>query len=263
MSGVVLIPVVVYVVLYLGAPWLLAVSTLITFLALSELNGLGLHKKRDGAFDLIGAVTGAVCVPLVFYCGMEAIVPALVGLVFLYLFYGLLSKRGLVDASMDASHKVLGIAYLALPLSFLTILAEFEQGRLWLLFLLVVIWSNDTFAYFIGKNLGKHKLAPVISPRKTIEGAVGGIIGGALVGIVFVHFTGLSARLVETAAITVVIGLVAMIGDLAESLIKRAANVKDSGTIIPGHGGVLDRIDSLIFPVPLLYFYLLMRAFYA
>lgn len=263
LSGVVLIPVVVYIVLYLGAPWLLAVSTLIAFLALTELNGLGLHKKRDGAFDLLGAATGAACVPLVFFCGMEAIAPALVALVFLYLLYGLLGKREISDASLDASHKVLGIAYLSLPLSFLTLLAEFEQGRLWLLFLLVVIWSNDTFAYFIGKNLGKHKLAPEVSPKKTLEGAIGGIIGGALVGMVFVHFTGLSAGLLETAAITMVIGLVAMAGDLAESLIKRAANVKDSGTIIPGHGGVLDRIDSLIFPVPLLYFYLFLRAFYA
>ena len=263
MSGVVLIPVVVYVVLYLGPLWILAVSTLITLLALTELNGLGLHKKRDGAFDLLGALTGAACVPLVFFCGMEAFLPALAGLVFFYLFYGLLSSRELSESSLDASHKVLGIAYLALPLSFLTLLAEFEQGRFWLLFLLVVIWSNDTFAYFIGRKFGRHKLAPVISPKKTVEGAIGGILGGAAVGLVFVHFIALASAPVETVAITIVIGLVAMAGDLAESLIKRAANVKDSGTIIPGHGGVLDRIDSLIFTVPLLYYYLVLKAFYA
>jgi len=263
LSGVVLIPVVIYLVLYMGPLWIVAVSTLIAFLALTELNGLGLHRKRDGAFDLLGALTGSSCVPAVFFFGMEAFLPLLAALVFLYFLYGILCKRELADSSLDASHKVLGVAYLGLPLAFLPLLADLEQGRWWLLFLLVVIWSNDTFAYFVGKKFGRHRLAPEVSPKKSIEGAVGGIAGGALAGAVFVHFAGLQAGLVETIAMTIVIGLVAMAGDLAESVIKRAAGVKDSGTIIPGHGGVLDRIDSLIFPVPLLFCYLVIRAFYA
>lgn len=258
-----LIPIVVYIVLFTPPYLILAVSTILTFLALLEFHGLGLHKKRDAAFDLLGALTGASVVPLLFFCGLESFLPALVGLVFIYYFYGLLSKRELSESSLDISHKVLGLAYLSLPLSFLTPLAEFEQGRLWLLFLLVVIWSNDTFAYFTGRKFGKHKLAPVISPKKSVEGAVGGIAGGAVVGLLFVYFTGMDSSLLNTIAITIVAGLVAMAGDLAESLLKRGAGVKDSGTIIPGHGGVLDRIDSLIFPIPLLYYYLVLKAFYA
>lgn len=262
MSGVVLIPIVVYIVLFAPQYWILAVSTILTFLALLEFNGLGLHKKRDAAFDLLGAASGAAVVPLLFFC-LEAFLPALASLVFIFFLYGLLSKRELSESSLDLSHKVLGLAYLSLPLSFLTPLAEFEQGRFWLLFLLVVIWSNDTFAYFAGRKLGRHKLAPVISPKKTVEGAVAGVAGGAAVGLVFVHFTGMDSSPLNTIAITVVVGIVAMAGDLAESLLKRGAGVKDSGTIIPGHGGVLDRIDSLIFPIPLLYYYLVLRAFYA
>lgn len=263
MSGVVLIPIVVYIVLFSPPYWILAVSTILTFLALLEFNGLGLHKKRDAAFDLIGALSGASVVPLLYFCGLEAFLPALASLVFIYFLYGLLTKRELAEASLDLSHKVLGVAYLSLPLSFLAPLAEFQEGRFWLLFLLVVIWSNDTFAYFIGRKLGKHKLAPVISPKKSVEGAVAGIIGGAVVGLAFVHFTSMDSAPLNTIAITVVVGLVAIAGDLAESLLKRGAGVKDSGTIIPGHGGVLDRIDSLIFPVPLLYYYLVLWAFYA
>ena len=263
MSGVVLIPIVVYIVLFTPPYWILAVSTILTFLALLEFSGLGLHKKRDAAFDLVGAFSGAFVVPLLFFCGLEAFLPALAGLVFVFYLYGLLSKRELTEASLDLSHKVLGLAYLALPLSFLALLAEFEQGRFWLLFLLVVIWSNDTFAYLFGRKLGRHKLARVISPKKTVEGAIAGVAGGAAVGLVFVHFTGMDSAPLNTVAITVVVGLVAMAGDLAESLLKRGAGVKDSGTIIPGHGGVLDRIDSLIFPIPLLYYYLVLRAFYA
>jgi phosphatidate cytidylyltransferase len=259
----VLIPVVAYIVLYAHSAWILAVSTILTFLALLEFNGLGLHKKRDAAFDLVGAATGALIVPLLFFCALEAFLPALICLVFLFYLYGLLSKRELSESSLDISHKVLGLAYLSLPLSFLTPLAEFEQGRFWLMLLLVVIWSNDTFAYFAGRKLGRHKLAPIISPKKSVEGAVAGIVGGAVVGLLFAHFTGMDSSPLNTIVITVVVGLVAMAGDLAESLLKRGAGVKDSGTIIPGHGGVLDRIDSLIFPIPLLYYYLLLRAFYA
>ena len=253
MSGVVLIPIVVYIVLYAHSAWILAVSTLLAFLALLEFNNLGFHKKRDKAFDLIGALSGASLVPLLFFGGEAFLLPFVV-FVFLFFLYGLLSKRELADSALDVSHKALGFVYLGLPLSYLTPLTQLlEDGRWWLLFLLVVIWSNDTFAYFAGRKLGRHKLAPVISPKKSVEGAVAGITGGAAVGLLFVHFTGMDSSPLNTVIITVFVGLVAMAGDLAESLLKRGAGVKDSGALIPGHGGVLDRIDSLIFPVPLLY----------
>lgn len=263
LSGVVLIPIVIYIVLYAPSYWILAVSTLITFLALLEFNNLGLHKTRDKTFDYLGALSGAGLVPLLFFCGKEAFLAALAGLVFLLFLYGLFGKRELSDSALDVSSKALGFVYLSLPLSYLAPLAGLEEGRWWLLFLLVVIWSNDTFAYFTGKKIGKHKLAPVISPKKTVEGAIGGVIGGAVAGLLLVHFSGMDSDPLSTVLITVAVGLVAMAGDLAESLLKRGAGVKDSGSIIPGHGGVLDRIDSLIFPVPLLYYYLAMRAAYA
>lgn len=253
-----LIPVVVYIVLYAQPAWILAVSTLLAFLALLEFNGLGLHKKRDKAFDLIGALSGAALVPVFFFVGEAFLVPFVL-LVFLFFLCGLLGKRELSDSSLDVAHKALGLVYLALPLSFLAPLAELEEGRWWLLFLLVVIWSNDTFAYLIGSRFGRHRLAPLISPKKSVEGAAAGVVGGAVAGLLFVRLTGMDSGPLETIAVTAAVGLVGMAGDLAESLLKRGAGVKDSGTLIPGHGGVLDRIDSLIFAVPLLYFYLVLR----
>lgn len=258
-----LVPAVVYIVLYTPQYLILGVSTILTFLALLEFNGLGGHKKRDNVFDLLGAFTGAAAVPLFFFCGPSSFLPALAALVFLYYLYGLFSSRELSDATLDVSHKVLGLAYLSLPLSFIAPLTGLEEGRWWLLFLLVVIWSNDTFAYFAGRKLGRHKLAPSISPKKTVEGAVAGVAGGVAAGLVFVYLTGMGSSPLYTVAVTVAVGLVGICGDLAESLLKRGAGVKDSGTLIPGHGGVLDRIDSLIFPLPLLYYYLVLRALHA
>ncbi|MEK7829277.1 MAG: phosphatidate cytidylyltransferase, partial [Deltaproteobacteria bacterium] len=130
-------------------------------------------------------------------------------------------------------------------------------GRFWLLFIVCIIAANDTFAYYVGKGFGKHKLSPGISPKKTVEGALGGLIGGVAVALIFNKFflTHISPK--EISMLAVSIGILGQLSDLFESLIKRSAGVKDSGGILPGHGGMLDRIDSLIFPSPFLYYYLI------
>ena len=125
-----------------------------------------------------------------------------------------------------------------------------------ILFLLVVIWCGDTAAYILGKWLGKHKLIPQISPRKTVEGTIAGLCVGAL-GALGVCFFLLKEMLgpVHALGLGILLGTVSQISDLSESIIKRTADVKDSGTLIPGHGGFLDRCDSLIFSAPTLYYY--------
>ena len=124
------------------------------------------------------------------------------------------------------------------------------------LFLLVVIWCGDTAAYILGRWLGKHKLIPEISPRKTVEGTIAGLCIGALggLGIWFLLLKEM-LNLAHALGLGILLGTVSQIGDLSESIIKRTANVKDSGTLIPGHGGFLDRCDSLIFAAPTLYYY--------
>jgi len=122
--------------------------------------------------------------------------------------------------------------------------------------LFIIVWTNDTFAYLIGKSIGKHKLMERISPRKTVEGFVGGLIFALVAAFLLSKYTGLLELKdwLILGAITVVFGT---IGDLVESKFKREAGVKDSGSLIPGHGGILDRLDSVIFAAPFVFYYLM------
>ena len=122
---------------------------------------------------------------------------------------------------------------------------------------LLMLWANDTFAYLVGKNMGKTKLMPSVSPKKTVEGFVGGAIGALLIGITLSYFyTSFSMIMWITLALIVIV--FGSIGDLVQSRFKRIAGVKDSGVIMPGHGGIYDRLDSLIFAAPFIYLYLIL-----
>lgn len=160
-------------------------------------------------------------------------------------------------AHVAALSGAFGIVYIAAPLSYLIVLRGLPSGGKWIMLLLMVIWLNDTCAFAAGRTIGRTKLCPGISPKKTVEGAVAGLAGGMLAGYAVNIFFNLGAGAAEVLGLSLIIGAVGIIGDLAESLLKRSVNVKDSGTIIPGHGGVLDRIDSLIFTIPFLYYYLI------
>ena len=122
-----------------------------------------------------------------------------------------------------------------------------------------VIGGNDILAYYTGRSIGRHKLSRVVSPKKTIEGAIGGLVGGIVVAVVFRYALFSDRGVVELAVLALLLGLVGQAGDLFESMIKRSAGVKDSGFIVPGHGGILDRIDSLLFCLPLLYCYIMLH----
>jgi len=141
-------------------------------------------------------------------------------------------------------------------------------GPALLAFPFALTWLSDTCAYFGGRRFGKHKLIPAVSPGKTVEGAVAGVIGTVLTGALYAHFVfdawlGIPVGVGAGALIGLIVSPVAQLGDLAESLLKREAGVKDSGTLLPGHGGVLDRFDSLFFSIPVTYWLLVlfMRAF--
>ena len=130
----------------------------------------------------------------------------------------------------------------------------FSQGLYFLLFIFFVIMVTDISAYYFGVRFGKHKLSPVISPKKTVEGAVAGIIGAIITGLILGKLMGIS--LYHSFALALITTIMAQLGDLSESLIKRDAGVKDSGHSLPGHGGFLDRVDSYLFSVPVAYYYI-------
>lgn len=149
-----------------------------------------------------------------------------------------------------------GIIYIAGFLSYLLLLRAMEQGFALSLFLFIGIWMNDSGAYFCGLSLGRRKLAPLLSPKKTVEGALGGLVFTLIALLAFAALAKLDLFMAFIAAL--LISLAGMSGDLVVSALKRHFHVKDTGTIIPGHGGFLDRFDSLIFTAPLLYMLLLL-----
>ena len=147
---------------------------------------------------------------------------------------------------------ILAEVFLALPLFFLYSLKELD--RFLPLILLLTIWASDTGAYLLGKSAGRHKLAPLISPKKTYEGLLGALAGAALVTLLFKSRLGLS--LPVSIGVGLVLGGLGQLGDMLESIAKRVCEVKDSSGLIPGHGGLLDRVDSFLLTAPFMYYYL-------
>lgn len=136
-----------------------------------------------------------------------------------------------------------------------------RPGLQWFVILLAVIWIGDVAALFVGRGMGRRRLAPAISPNKTIEGALGGLLAGTLAAVGLRQYVYTDLPLVHVVAASLLVNVAGQLGDLAESMLKRAADVKDSSQLIPGHGGVLDRLDSLLFAFPVMYCYL--ARFYA
>ncbi|MGE5607122.1 MAG: phosphatidate cytidylyltransferase [Bacteroidota bacterium] len=159
-------------------------------------------------------------------------------------------EQGLINAAAN----LFGTVYIGFMFAYILLLRFIpgQDGLFYVLFTVLVTWANDTFAYFIGVNFGRHKLSPKISPKKSIEGSLGGLVGGLLMAEIlgsYFHKPALSILLL--GLLVVVAG---QFGDLVESVIKRNAGVKDSGHFLPGHGGVLDRFDSLLLSAPVVYY---------
>jgi phosphatidate cytidylyltransferase len=166
----------------------------------------------------------------------------------------LFTKRPLVEALPAAGISSSGLILVAFPLSFaIRLHGSGAQGPLLLLFAMVVIWVGDTAAYFVGRSIGKHTLAPHLSPKKTWEGTVASFLGSLIVAMVFARY--MTVPLPHLLAMAAVGNVAGQVGDLLESAYKRSAGIKDSGSILPGHGGVLDRIDALILAIPVVWYY--------
>lgn len=190
-----------------------------------------------GPFFLILAVLSlSVIVPLGFYLFSNA------------------SLR--TQAVEDASKTALGLLYICLPLSLLLMIDKHPRGQLWIFFILGVAFFNDTGAFYVGRSLGRHKLYPSISPGKTWEGAAGGILSSILAAYLFSRFFSIYEFNWFIIGLASLLSVCGQVGDLAESMLKRLYGMKDSGKILPGHGGLLDRIDGLLFSIPVLYVFL-------
>ncbi len=166
------------------------------------------------------------------------------------------TNKSLEDSLPSSAVAVLATTYVGmLGGSLIRLHNDFPEGYKLVFFLLLVVWLGDSGAYYVGKQFGKHKLSPRISPKKTIEGLAGGITASIITAVV-IHYTFFPKfPLLHAIIAGVILSFAGVIGDLAESMWKRSAAVKDSGTLIPGHGGFLDRFDSILFTAPILYCY--------
>ena len=202
---------------------------------------LGMVERRalaGGAFLIRGQPVGTVTI--------EAVL-----LIFLFGAAGiaLATRRPLHEVLPAISVSAAGLAFVALPFSYVVRINEIEHdGRALLLFTMALMWAGDTFAYFIGRYLGRLPMAPALSPRKTWEGALANMAGSLLVGMFFARW--MHAEAWTWLVIAALANVAGQMGDLLKSAYKRGAGVKDSGSLLPGHGGVLDRIDSLILAAP-------------
>ena len=159
-----------------------------------------------------------------------------------------------------AACALLGPVYTCLPLALLVLIDFQPGGNLWIFFLLTVVFATDTGAFYAGRTWGKHRLYEAVSPKKTWEGAAGGFLAGTAAGALFAAYTGLQPLNPELFLLAAAVGTAGQVGDLVESMIKRNHGVKDSGNLLPGHGGVLDRVDSVLGAVPVLYLYMILFA---
>ena len=149
-----------------------------------------------------------------------------------------------------------GLIYIPVLLSFLILIREGSSGMIWIFLLLAVIFAGDTSAYYVGSYLGRHKLSPAVSPGKTIEGSIGGLAGNLVVGSIGKFFFLPAMPWGLCLLFFIVVGIAGQVGDLFESELKRVSGIKDSGGILPGHGGILDRIDALLFAAPVAYVFI-------
>ena len=250
LTALVLVPVAVYSVLFSPPQLFLAVVVLFGVLCFRE------YARITNAYAMPGYVAGVLI--LIAPLNQAALILFLTALAAMCL---TMSAEDFGKGASRAGALVLGVAYVFGAWKTAILLHEIDgpgfkgiaAGRYWLMFSLIVNWIGDTGAYYVGRKFGKHKLAPRVSPGKSWEGAAASAVTGVIFGMVFLPLTITGMSLWVAGIISLVANAAGQIGDLAESALKRGAGVKDSGTLLPGHGGILDRMDSSLFAMPVVY----------
>ncbi|MDD6156280.1 MAG: phosphatidate cytidylyltransferase [Lachnospiraceae bacterium] len=254
LSGIVLVILAIGFII-LGGDILLAVIGLISLIGMYELyRVLKIEKSVIGIIGYLAAI--------VYFLNIRfAFIPDILMLVFAFLIL-LLFAYVFSYPKYDAKQVMtvfFGLFYVAGMLSYVYQIRMLENGKYLAFLVFICSWGCDTCAYCVGKLIGKHKMSPILSPKKSVEGAFGGVIGAALLAALyaFIFRNAMSLSTVEIwiiAGITAVAALISMVGDLAASAIKRNYDIKDYGTLIPGHGGILDRFDSMIITAPIIFY---------
>jgi len=252
LTALVMIPAVLYVVLWAPYWAVVGVTALVALLCYYEYRGI-VAAYGAGTLGPLGYTVGMLILLLPQSPGL---LPHSESLLVLVLAAALLAL-GLALGADDLRAGILRAAFLALGVVYIFGCWRYAPllgatNRYWLLYALCLNWIGDIGAYYVGRRFGRHKLAPIVSPGKSWEGAAASLVTSALFGILFLSRF-IHVAIVLAAIVTVTANIAGQIGDLAESAIKRGAGVKDSGNLLPGHGGMLDRVDSSLFSIPVIY----------
>lgn len=246
----VLLPLIYLYIMFLPVEYFFLLFAAVTIVAMSEFYSM---YRVTGILRYICLCFGVVILGRSYFLkefSPDIIILAVMTVLVLRLFI----KKTPVSSLSDISPPVIGLLYIPGLFSYQIMIREF--GPQWIIFLYVSVWASDSFAYYIGKGLGKRKLYPAVSPNKTVAGAIGSLSGGVAGALIMKATLTASLSILSAVVIGLIISVVAIVGDLIESMFKRDAGVKDSSRIIPGHGGILDKLDAALFAGPVLYWML-------
>jgi len=254
LTGVVTVPV-LFSLIYFGSPVVFLVLVIVLTVA-GALEYNSMAYRDQAGWEKTAGIIAAVALPVAAHAGGFQLLLTLTTLGFLSFF--ILFLGSLRDTASDMSpmkNASFGLLYIPLLMSHLVLIRDLPDGIVWIFFMIVIAFAGDITAFYVGRKYGKKKLLPHVSAGKTAAGTLGSVVGSVIGCMIFKSLLLPDVAIIHAVIIGFVGNILGELGDLCESVIKRSAGVKDSGFIFPGHGGVLDRLDCILFIAPYLYYY--------
>ncbi|MEN8728631.1 MAG: phosphatidate cytidylyltransferase [Desulfuromonadales bacterium] len=254
-TAVIALPILVLCVFYASQGLFSGLLFVISALALREFYRMALPGERrlEGSLSIVAGIF--CCLGIVYAASPSAILLSIVLPFLLLTLVYLFRCQDMQKVSRDLAVSLFGILYIPVLLAHAVLLRALPDGRNWLFVVLFVVMASDSLAYLFGMKYGKHSLYEAVSPKKTVEGSIGGLVGSVLGAAICKYWFFPGLNWLDIMLVGIGVGAFSQLGDLVESLLKRSFGVKDSGSLVPGHGGLLDRLDSLLFAFPLTYYY--------
>ena len=254
LTGLILAPVLITVILLCSETIFASMVIIFTLGGIWEYNKIVFGEGF--VTEKIESTIFAIVIPLVVLCGNNQYLTAILAfsVLIVFILFILSIKESNFDA-LSVAKVIFGIMYIPFLMSYFVALRMMDKGALWIMFVLILAFIGDIAALYVGKYFGKHKLAPLVSPGKTVEGLAGLVLGSTVACLIFGYYLLPEIPLTHVAIIAFIGSIIGQLGDICESAIKRTYGLKDASSILPGHGGILDRLDCLLFIVPFVYYY--------